>query len=1029
MSIFKDTFPSFVNTQINQRQFNTLPTRHPQDLSYLNSRKAWVRLTSGVNILTGITDIEGKDTYDNSLAKQYVLQGGTLYDNTLNGVYTGSLREGIGSNSNMVYSTTTPSGKLHRLGIRPMPGITDVDIKSKSAYGSLREATINFVCWDIKQLEDLELLYMRPGFTSLLEWGWSPYISNDDKYISRIDYDDNIISETPSGSLQEIYKTLYNKSIEQSANYDTLIGFIKNFQWSFRDDGGYNCTTTIISFGEVLESLKINYTTPNEKFTGGLLGVQTEFQTGSISDIYDKSKFAGILYEVASHISLKLPETELKDKLKINGEVYNDELIDGGKYDVAAYQIDIESQDKNDSLPKSNMYQYYITLESLCKLMNKYILLTSEKGSITSLSTLERSYWNGSVLPLYCLIHPLQLSVDPSVCLIKSPIWENGFSFSKVNENVDETTPGAVSPLLGNNNYANEAKNIVQSIIDFGLDKIGSKTEIENNIIIYFSNKSDKHKALEELIKQYEIKRGKKLNLKNQIKTPLPQIGSLETSELKSTKGTPQLTSDNLAKLFGIQGYLPFGKYTTESGIVVQSNIIFQNLSEKDKNQFNNTLNSKGSLTNVEQTTEKLALYNKNSEDASKSSKTNLEFLKKLKPFFKDDKIDSGLGVISNIYVNINYLYTLILNQDLYSLDTKEKNDINLYDYLKTTLSSIQSSIGNVNNFDIHVDPIDSIGRIIDINATTENPEDDFNKATVIEIQKADNISSFVRKISLQSQIFPEQSTIVAISAQTGGGQMGLDNNTLVGFNKGIQDRVLKNKFTPSSNTINQDVNIQLSNIGNSIGRLARYVIDLNYLYNNSFFTDNIHAKYNISNSDEYKNALKDIINALKAISNDPNQFRSIIPTKLSLTMDGIGGMIIGNIFRIPEENLPAGYKGENGIGRKLGYIVTGLGHKLNVKDWETTIDAQTIILESPDNKKSFDYNTIIITDPITGENRLIIPTSSSTNKFNNDKVKTSINFFMNKGFTDFQSAAIVGALLQESGLQTLHANGPFGIA
>ena len=42
-----------------------------------------------------------------------------------------------------------------------MPGITNVAIQSKGAYGSLQEATVTFTCWDIRQLEELEILLSR----------------------------------------------------------------------------------------------------------------------------------------------------------------------------------------------------------------------------------------------------------------------------------------------------------------------------------------------------------------------------------------------------------------------------------------------------------------------------------------------------------------------------------------------------------------------------------------------------------------------------------------------------------------------------------------------------------------------------------------------------------------------------------------------------------------------------------------------------------------------------------------------------
>ena len=65
--------------------------------------------------------------------------------------------------------------------------------------------------------------------------------------------------------------------------------------------------------------------------------------------------------------------------------------------------------------------------------------------------------------------------------------------------------------------------------------------------------------------------------------------------------------------------------------------------------------------------------------------------------------------------------------------------------------------------------------------------------------------------------------------------------------------------------------------------------------------------------------------------------------------MDGIGGIIIGNIFRINSDILPKGYKNDaGGAGIKLGYIVTGLGHSIQNNDWITKIEAQTIMLDEP---------------------------------------------------------------------------------
>ena len=39
------------------------------------------------------------------------------------------------------------------------------------------------MCHNLRQLEILELLYMRPGYPVLMEWGWSPFIDNNGERI------------------------------------------------------------------------------------------------------------------------------------------------------------------------------------------------------------------------------------------------------------------------------------------------------------------------------------------------------------------------------------------------------------------------------------------------------------------------------------------------------------------------------------------------------------------------------------------------------------------------------------------------------------------------------------------------------------------------------------------------------------------------------------------------------------------------------------------------------------------------------
>ena len=276
MSIFKETFRDFVIRQLKIREAiidqGNNPTKFKHRLGrprvnigndkiniaagafYTNTvhKQCIISMTSGVNI-TDLSILEvGENLTGDLLARNYILEGGVLTTNN-------KPREGFttaGINSNPAYGDSTiRSDAKDGFGIVPMPGIIDADIRTKTAYGSLREAKVNFVCHNRRQLEVLELLYMRPGMPILLEWGWTPYINN----MGQIDKT-KITIRDEFFKAEKTMDTLQNdirKTIETSGgNYDGFIGTCKNFEITARPDGGYDCVTELIAMGECLEGLK-----------------------------------------------------------------------------------------------------------------------------------------------------------------------------------------------------------------------------------------------------------------------------------------------------------------------------------------------------------------------------------------------------------------------------------------------------------------------------------------------------------------------------------------------------------------------------------------------------------------------------------------------------------------------------------------------------------------------------------------------------------------------------------------------------
>tara|TARA_R110002167_G_scaffold109869_1_gene280009 strand:- start:903 stop:5105 length:4203 start_codon:yes stop_codon:yes gene_type:complete len=238
------------------------------------SRQSTIRMYSGADIKPGTFKEYPNEPTGVKLAKQFFLEGGTGY-NPDGGM---DAKSGFSRNSNSsenfkknnnatgAYGSVKSRSNPHKgYGIVPMPGITDATIRTVSDYGSLRVAKVNFICYNLPQLEVLELLYMRPGFPVLIEWGWAPYINNEGKIIEDIPYFDDFWKST--SNLWDMQKKVIKRKETFSGNYDAVIGFIKNFSFKARADGGFDCTTEVMGYGEIMEGIVGNNDTTSVRKT------------------------------------------------------------------------------------------------------------------------------------------------------------------------------------------------------------------------------------------------------------------------------------------------------------------------------------------------------------------------------------------------------------------------------------------------------------------------------------------------------------------------------------------------------------------------------------------------------------------------------------------------------------------------------------------------------------------------------------------------------------------------------------------
>jgi GH24 family phage-related lysozyme (muramidase) len=312
----------YVQKQINKREeIVNKQTRTPSDLQWLSNRTGWFRLSSGVDFnpstppvkltyttsetptisssnpqtgtvnsttldISGNPSIAGSESgiktfdvnhiYTQDLAKQYVLQGGTVTSNNPNVIQ----KQG--------FDQTYTQGATDQLGYKPMPGITGVKVGTGGRWQTLMQADIDFVCYDLDQLDIMSKLYMSLGMTLFLEFGHTPYVDNNGKLQTNI---------RPLNFFKYVDKDILlqdvNKKRENTfGNYDAMVGTVYNFDWKANNDGSYNCSIKIMGPGGMLESLKIN----------GSINIDFDNNTKDIPSKKHSSTLGNALYSMKQYL-------------------------------------------------------------------------------------------------------------------------------------------------------------------------------------------------------------------------------------------------------------------------------------------------------------------------------------------------------------------------------------------------------------------------------------------------------------------------------------------------------------------------------------------------------------------------------------------------------------------------------------------------------------------------------------------------------------------------------------------------------
>jgi len=305
-NIVGEGFDETIIKQIESRQkvFGSLD--RTKYLKFLNARTPWIKLSSSVNVTSDAklegTGLDNIDLRDNKLAQEYVLFGGTST------FKTGAITQRSG-----LYDAYNIGDQSQ--GYRPMPGITSITSKNRNR-GSIRESIINIKAYNTTQFNIIDLLYLRLGYTVLLEWGHSVYVDNnlEEKVMNESDtLTDRFLRQGGFNNQKELLNAIAENKKKLCGNYDAVYGKVSNFSWNFETDGSYTITLTVLSLGDVIESLKINTIakgkTSDEKKTEEEGGDEAKTNKEIINSYKNKDSISKLFYQ--AYEELKNTNNEL----------------------------------------------------------------------------------------------------------------------------------------------------------------------------------------------------------------------------------------------------------------------------------------------------------------------------------------------------------------------------------------------------------------------------------------------------------------------------------------------------------------------------------------------------------------------------------------------------------------------------------------------------------------------------------------------------------------------------------------------
>mgnify|MGYP001240893718 CR=1 FL=1 len=198
-----------------------------EDLVNTTSRSVWVKMFSPVIVKTDGVTVEGARIFGGEVFEQ----DGTFpilfgYNQTYGRV--------TGEESSLQPLRNDVTLPLQR----PIPGITNFECTYEGGLAAIRQASVNFIVWSLEDLERLTPHFFAHGRGVLLEWGYGSINTSTTETLS----DEEMINGTGYNKINKLV-------LDNGGLYDGMAAVISNYEYSLRDDGGFDCTVKLVSRG------------------------------------------------------------------------------------------------------------------------------------------------------------------------------------------------------------------------------------------------------------------------------------------------------------------------------------------------------------------------------------------------------------------------------------------------------------------------------------------------------------------------------------------------------------------------------------------------------------------------------------------------------------------------------------------------------------------------------------------------------------------------------------------------------------